>query len=198
MRQFKMKTFSDFESTDDKVKSRHKIATVKYNKMIALKSANLKEMIDLDLRAGFQCRFVTNQSFNAVVAIDAIAQKYDIKKIVIVVYRMNLRTVDRMKQIINDGISVTILLSSFFRENKRYEKWCEELVAFCADREQCIVAFSWSHAKVVLVKTLCGKHIVFEGSGNLSDNARIEQYLIENNKMMYDFHLSWIMEEINE
>jgi len=44
----------------------------------------------------------------------------------------------------------------------------------------------------------CGKHIVFEGSGNLSDNARIEQYILENNKQAYEFHKNWIMEAMSE
>ena len=45
------------------------------------------------------------------------------------------------------------------------------------NKENVKTTFCSSHAKVFLAKTTCGKHIVFEGSGNLSDNSRIEQYI---------------------
>lgn len=37
-----------------------------------------------------------------------------------------------------------------------------------------------------------GNHFVFEGSGNMSDNARIEQYLYENNQKTFNFHKQWM------
>jgi len=58
-------------------------------------------------------------------------------------------------------------------------------------------SFYHSHAKIFLAKTKCDKYIVFEGSGNLSDNARLEQYLFENNKETYEFHKNWIENILN-
>jgi hypothetical protein len=34
------------------------------------------------------------------------------------------------------------------------------------------------------------------GSGNMSTNARIEQYIYENNKEVFDFHKGWMDEVI--
>lgn len=48
------------------------------------------------------------------------------------------------------------------------------------------------------VLTKDNRHIVFEGSGNLSDNARIEQYLIEDNETTYNFHKEWIINTLNK
>lgn len=44
------------------------------------------------------------------------------------------------------------------------------------------------------IKTLEDEYFVIEGSGNLSDNARIEQYLFEQCKETYDFHVSWMQD----
>ena len=97
------------------------------------------------------------------------------------------------KSIIDSGdIKCTILLSSFFRENKRYEKWAEELLMYANNKKDVNICFAVNHAKVFIAKTKDLRHIVFEGSGNLSDNARIEQYLIEDNEMTYNFHKEWI------
>jgi len=33
---------------------------------------------------------------------------------------------------------------------------------------------------------------VFEGSGNLTENGCIEQYIYERNSQVYDFHKDWM------
>ena len=103
-----------------------------------------------------------------------------------------------IKSIIEKGnIQCSILLSSFFRENKKYERWCEELITYSNTKENVNVSFAVNHAKVFLAKTKDNRYIVFEGSGNLSDNARIEQYLIEDNEITYNFHKEWIINTLN-
>ena len=111
---------------------------------------------------------------------------------------MNLLSVNKLKEIIDSGdIKCSIILSSFFRENKRYERWAEELVMYANKNEDVQVSFAVNHAKVFIAKTKDERYIVFEGSGNLSDNARIEQYLIEDNKTTFNFHKEWITNIIN-
>lgn len=111
---------------------------------------------------------------------------------------MNLLSVNKLKSIIDAGnIKCSILLSSFFRENKRYERWAEELIMYADKKENVKVSFAVNHAKVFIAKTKDLKYIVFEGSGNLSDNARIEQYLIEDNETVYNFHKEWISNTLN-
>lgn len=41
-------------------------------------------------------------------------------------------------------------------------------------------------------------YFVFEGSGNMSDNARIEQYIYENSKEMYEFHRKWMLQLVTD
>lgn len=48
-----------------------------------------------------------------------------------------------------------------------------------------------SHAKVYAL-TNGADHITVSGSGNWSDNPRIENYIISNSKERFDFHLSWM------
>ena len=145
-----------------------------------------------------QYRMVTEQSFNAIVVIDFLLKRYELIEIYIAVYRMNEQSVNKLKSIIDAGnIKCSILLSSFFRENKRYERWAEELIMYAEKKENVEVSFAVNHAKVFIAKTKDLKFIVFEGSGNLSDNARIEQYLIEDNETTYNFHKEWITNTLN-
>jgi len=55
---------------------------------------------------------------------------------------------------------------------------------------------SKNHAKVVLIKKQ-NKHYVVEGSANFTANPRIEQFVISDSEMLYQFHKNWMDEIIN-
>jgi hypothetical protein len=170
---------------------------VKYDEIICNKTKNFVDIIGDELSPNVQYRMVTDKSFNAIVVIDYLLKKYELIEIYIAVYRMNLLSVNKLKSIIDDGnVKCFILLSSFFRENKRYERWAEELLMYAENKKDVQISFAVNHAKVFIAKTKDNRHIVFEGSGNLSDNARIEQYLIEDNELTYNFHKQWIIDTL--
>lgn len=163
---------------------------VKYTELVT----ELRRSLDIDfekIKEGYQLRLITNNAVNAIVVIDAIMRQFEILELYMCVYRMNLKSVQFLKTHIHDkGIRATVLLSSFFRENKKYERWFHEIVGL--QNERFTVKTGCLHAKVFVCKTKGGGHYVFEGSGNLSDNARIEQYLLENNAETYSFHARWM------
>jgi hypothetical protein len=170
---------------------------VKYDEIICNKTKNFVDIIGDELSTNVQYRMVTDKSFNAIVVIDYLLKKYELVEIYIAVYRMNLLSVNKLKSIIDNGnVKCFILLSSFFRENKRYERWAEELLMYAENKKDVQISFAVNHAKVFIAKTKDNRHIVFEGSGNLSDNARIEQYLIEDNEVTYNFHKQWIIDTL--
>jgi hypothetical protein len=168
----------------------------KYEKQVFASVASFGEMIS-DIEAGAQYRFVTTKGFNAMTVVVALSQRYDIRRVTMAVYRMNMWSVDKIKDIAGSGVTVNLLLSSFFRENKKYEEWCRQIEAYSNSTDLLRVGFAMSHAKICLIKTDCGRHIVFEGSGNLSDNARVEQYMLEDCKEAFDFHEGWILDIID-
>ena len=49
-----------------------------------------------------------------------------------------------------------------------------------------------SHAKVTLMAPAEGGHYVLHGSANLRSSASIEQFALENDADLYQFHLAWI------
>ena len=60
-------------------------------------------------------------------------------------------------------------------------------------RSRIKVSFSWNHTKIMCFNVR-ENYYVIEGSGNLSDNARIEQYLFEKSKTAYEFHREWVLD----
>lgn len=175
------------------------LARVKYDNIVCKRANNFMEIVGNELLPKTQYRIITQLGFNAISVVEFLLKKHTITEIYMAVYRMNIQSVRRLKKIIESGdIKCSIILSSFFRENKKYERWSKEILTLSKQNEKVKMNFAWCHAKVFLAKTKDGKHIVFEDSGNLSDNARIEQYIIEDNVDTYNFHKKWISEILNE
>lgn len=188
-----------YDLNEKQESKREYLARVKYDKIVCQKTKNFTDVIGNELAKNVQYRLVTENSFNAIIVLDFLLKKYELIEIYIAVYRMNERSVNKLKSIIDsDNISCSILLSSFFRENKKYERWAEDLIMYSTKKKNVNVVFAHNHAKVFLAKTKDNRHVVFEGSGNLSDNARIEQYLIEDNETTYNFHKEWIINTLNK
>ena len=145
-------------------------------------NVNFDKVVD-----GYQLRLLTNNAINAIVMMQLIMDSFDVEEIYICIYRMNQKSVEFLRRNIYEAnIPAVILLSNFFRENRRYEAWFETLSALSCDEFK--IKTGVLHAKIFTCRTSCGRHFVFEGSGNLSDNARIEQYMLEDNKHMFDFY----------
>ncbi|MGI8542033.1 MAG: hypothetical protein ACR2MD_00970, partial [Aridibacter sp.] len=141
-----------------------------------------------------QIRIITQKSFNAFALLLLIIQKYKISELYLAIYRIDKNSVEGLKNLILDGQikQATIVISSFFRSSKKAETWHNNLVEFAQKTKNIKVVYCWNHAKILAVKTVCKQYFVIEGSGNLSDNARIEQYLFENRKETFEFHRDWI------
>jgi len=182
----------------EKKTKREYLARVKYDKIVCDKASNFKDIVGGELEENTQYRLVTDMSFNAITVIKYLLEFYEINELYIVVYRMNNKSFDYLKTIIEaDQIKTGFIVSTFFRENKKYEKWAKEIKILSDTTENVKTSFHNSHAKVFLAKTKCNKYIVFEGSGNLSHNERLEQYIFENNKSVYEFHKNWIDNILN-
>lgn len=109
------------------------------------------------------------------------------------IYRINEATVNALIEYIDSGkiAHATFLISNFFNQTKKPEKWAIKLADFCRNNSKTTFAYLHNHSKVCCVKNSKG-HYVFEGSGNMSDNARIEQYTYACSKSLYDFHVGWM------
>jgi hypothetical protein len=188
----------EIEAEKQTKNKREYLAKIKYNNIVCKKASNFKDIVGSELELNTQYRIVTDMSFSATTVIQYLLEFYNIDELYIVVYRMNDKAFDFLSEIIKkDDIKTGFIVSTFFRENKKYERWAKEIKILSQTSKNVKTSYYNSHAKVFLAKTKCDKHIVFEGSGNLSHNERLEQYIFENNKNVYDFHKNWIDKILN-
>lgn len=168
-------------------------ARIKYEKQLFASVKRFQEIIGLEIEKGTQYRIITENAFNAITVITHLQETYQFEEVYMAVYRMNEKAVQTLTNFIdNHGVEFHVVLSNFFKENKKYEAWANQLYQYCESKDTTHIAFISSHAKVFAGKTNCGRFFVFEGSGNYSDNARVEQYIFEDNEAAFKFHKAWI------
>lgn len=136
----------------------------------------------------------SRNSFNAFTFIPFCIAHYEtIDELFLSTYSINMRIVNALLKQVDKGKigCVHILISDSFRF--RQSPVHKHLDAMLSSRPQVSVSYGWNHSKVTCAK--CGdNHFVFEGSGNWSENAMFEQYVLTNTKEIYEFRKKNILD----
>lgn len=196
--------WNDSFDSADRFRSDHKISEqvlkqkaikrqVQNDKLALIVARNLEQLCK-EPKPGEQWRIITEKSFNAFALIMHVLQSRKIKELYLAVYRINEPTVRTIIDRVKDGSiqKATFIISSFFNQTKKPEQWAIMLKDFSDSSPRCRHVYTHNHAKIVAIRTSDNDYLVFEGSGNMSDNARIEQYIYENSKEMFEFHKKWM------
>lgn len=130
----------------------------------------------------------TDNAFNAFTFIPFIAKVKPIKQLYASTYSISRRVIEAIIEMHDKGMieQVTLLISDSMI--KRNPVTIDNLMAMQTSRPNLKVLYAWTHAKVCLLETH-HDYFVIEGSGNWSENAHYEQYVLANSKGLYDFRL---------
>ena len=130
----------------------------------------------------------SDNAFNAFTFIPFIAKIFPIKELHASTYSISRKVIDALIEMHDIGMieKITLLISDSMI--KRNPATIDNLMAMASTRPNMEVLYAWSHAKVCLLRTH-DFYFVIEGSGNWSDNAHYEQYILANSKGAYDFRL---------
>ena len=150
------------------------------------KVANLQEDLSRVPTPGEFFFLQSDGSFNAFTFIPLIARRTPIKELFACTYSISRRVVDSLIEMHDKGMieQLTLLVNDGILS--RNPVTMDNLKAMASTRPNVHVFLAWSHAKVCLMRTH-DFHYVVEGSGNWSENAHYEQYLLANDKGLYDF-----------
>jgi hypothetical protein len=138
-----------------------------------------------------QLRIVTFKTFNASIFLKYLADNFEIEECIMVVYSINAEAGLMINDLVEKGkIKKCKILMSNLR-NKAHRKKEQITRDNFVDNPNIDLFFASAHSKIISVKTKCGNYYSIEGSGNLSFNSRIEQYVIDNDKDLYNFTDKW-------
>lgn len=139
-----------------------------------------------------QIRLITMKSFNTIAFIELIAHKEKINNLILVIFAINYQAAQSLIEMKNQGLikNIELIVSSVRNAGYSIKSKAVELLSQESDIKMCFVN---SHAKISAIETNENFYII-EGSGNYSYNGRIEQYVIDNDKLLFDFTKTWIEE----
>lgn len=130
----------------------------------------------------------SDNAFNAFTFIPFVAKNHPIKELHASTYSISRKVIDALIEMHDRGMIEQITLMISDSMIKRNPTTIENLMAMASSRPNLKVVYAWSHAKVCLMKTHDHFYVI-EGSGNWSENAHYEQYILTNSKGVYDFRM---------
>ncbi len=186
----KRKTFGAITDEFNKKKSCFKSTAESFNlKELALISINkINEIANIPI-SGEHIRIVTRKAINSFDFILAVINNEDIQELTLSTYRIGKKVVNQLIELqkISKIDKINILINDGF---PKLVPDCWNLIK-SKESNNFNIKIENNHTKIILIKTKNNKYII-EGSGNMSINARIEQYCFDNNNNIYDFHYEWI------
>jgi hypothetical protein len=141
----------------------------------------------------------TSSSFNAFTFIPYMIKEFGmISELVLSTYSINRRIVDSLMRYIDNGKikNVSILISDSIKY--RIPRIYEHLEMLASHRKDIIsIFYAWNHSKITLARS-GSVHMIMEGSGNFSENAQYEQYIMTNSQKIYEFRRQCILGSITK
>lgn len=135
-----------------------------------------------------ECFFLeSSKSFNAFSFVNLIIEERGcIDDLYIATYSINKQFISSLITYLNFNriLNFDLLITDSIRY--RMPAIHDLLMSVSANRINFNVKLKWSHKKIICAKVK-DDYYVIEGSGNLSDNSAIEQYLFTNCKELYGF-----------
>ena len=177
-------------------------ANKKMSKFLIAQFARVAEVEDIGIpeKENGQLRFITSSQMNVISFLLYLIERVgNIDECILSYYVIGTKTVELLDTLLNSGkIKKLFIQTSTLRMHGRDVKSINAIKNMMRKYGEKRVRgnMSWIHTKILCCR-IKSKYYVIEGSGNLSDNARIEQYLFERSKKSYNFHKNWI-ENVSE
>lgn len=169
---------------------------LRINDYVLSDSSRVKKINELGLipKKNQHFRVVTHNSFNAFDILEYFL--FNIKntdECYISSYNFGEKTINSIFDLYDNNVfySLSLIISESIRfRNPKIFSILKQNVEKRIDKN-IRLAGVWNHSKITLIKK-DDNYYVIEGSGNFNNNAYIEQYSIDNNEEIYNFHKSWM------
>jgi len=146
------------------------------------------------IEKGYIYNLVTTKIINPYTMVLSCLEFGNIKHLYISTYSINTKAVEIFTNLLGEGSieELTLLINC----NMKFQMQGKEVVLLEAEKKykNFHLLKKRVHAKVTLIE-VADKNIVISGSGNYSENPKIEQYTICDDKDLLEFHKSWITDK---
>ena len=147
-----------------------------------------------EIKKGVIYNLVTQKVINPYGFVLVACKDEPIENLYIATYSINLKAISVLMGLLDSGLvkNFTLILNC----NMKFKIKGKDVVILdeVNKRDNFTLIKKYSHAKVTLIDQT-DKKIVISGSGNYSENPKIEQYTICDDAELFEFHKSWMLEE---
>jgi hypothetical protein len=178
------------------------VSRVRKNKAITKQGLRKESAKEILTKAGglpvnntsFDC--ITNGQSNAGGFYEVIRDEWgQVECLCIATWIINRYYIDLLLNDLKTGKlkKLVFILSNRMKQLTHHKPHFNYLISQSKDIDNCYLRICKSHAKTYSM-TNGIDYITIDGSGNWSENPRIENYTITNNKEKFDFRYNWMME----
>jgi len=169
--------------------SANRIVTKNIHKMRFVKrTEEVSKYIPDVINDGDCIHLISNGSFGSNELLNAIDDKFNIKKIYVTTWSINNDFIDIIKKINPNDFWFLCDESIKSRKIAYYGR----LTKYLGHLNMKISLVKGMHSKVTLIETEKAGRLVYDASANYSNNVRIEQFNLYKEDNLYNFHLGWI------
>lgn len=144
-----------------------------------------------DIPTGFRAFVIIDGTFIMGDLIEAVIMQNNwvCTELTISTLSMSMENVDSLKNlIVSESVQqLNLVVSDYYFQTER-----RGIMPYVYDQldigDRFQLAVASVHTKVALIRTECGKKIVIHGSANLRSSSNIEQIVVENSPMLFDFN----------
>ena len=133
---------------------------------------------------------ISSDNFGSIELLKYYIEHYDIDELIITTWSFNQTFVDLIK-----SLNCKIIFYVDKSIKKRKSSLYNQMAQLGIDKKIVLKTHYKLHSKVTLISTNCNNKYVIESSANYSENHRIENYTVTNDKQLFNFHKNW-MDEI--
>ena len=115
-----------------------------------------------------------------------------VKELTISTLSMSMENIDSLLGLLecNDVAKMNLIISAYFFSHNRWT-YIKHLDEQLKPEWDFTLAVAGTHCKTAIMELETGEKIVIHGSANLRSSANIEQFMIEENKQLYDFNYEY-------
>jgi hypothetical protein len=181
-----MKTFENRYIKPPKTKD------IAYKKLKYDKAVDLVKDIDFKNLDRVFCIVSGNFIFSDFIEAFIVENNTFVEEMIVSTLSYSQDTIDSFSNLFEGGYleKLDLIVSDFFFAHER-TKLIKNTYSQLDKNNRFQLAVAGTHCKTYQFKTEGGKHIIIHGSVNLRSSSNIEQFVIEDNKDLYDFNKNY-------
>lgn len=184
-----MNSFEKIEGKTFKAKTKHEEKLIK-------RFDELDKIFPNKINVGETLHLISNDNFGSIELLNVIRKRYKIDYFCLSTWSYNQDFVQIIEEMLKEGVEILFIVDKSIKTRKSH--LYAQIVTLLHDFDNMTLKIHHMiHTKVTLLQG-GSDFLSIESSANFSNNQRIENFTITNDKQLFNFHKNWMNEIIEK